>query len=596
MTYEHTWRKLAAAALLISAAAARVCGDVVEEANRALEAEDYRTAAALAGDELKVNPGNEEVYIILAEAQEALGEKEQAAETWESLKKITRVRDRVQQARIGLLRTRGPEVPKHNPDQVWENDPYKVDIGEVDWERIAQEVRGMQVNYVNDTPPELVESPSFLIYAATRRMGEVATNLGEKYTQFLLDKYFYAGQEWALRLPIYIFKDHADYVRITGAPQNSGGGTMMNPQTGMPELIIMYMLDKDGNLDRDALEGTLPHELVHMVIHEWFGGATIPRWIDEGLARRMEQTRNHYVEAARIGREAMAGEYFRFRDLFAQEQYPERGDRTFRFYEQSATIVLFLLEQFGPESAIAFFESLKQGGTHDDAAAAAMGIPVEGAVDEFEKRWLDWIRDIYVRFDKRLSESDIAQGTVLDASAYTANFAELPTAENVSRWNPVRTDSMNAFRDIGGSHRHWRTEGDKLACHIDPSEIGTIVGVRTNDDAPMVLKCTVRATSASVDTPTPFGVTMLDHRSDDTGLEVRGVLEDRRPHEVLCVVSDEIALYIDGECVGRSPALRDLGEDLDWPLGFVGYGPIEISNVQTAMIGKFMPLAAKGTP
>ena len=435
--------------------------------------------------------------------------------------------------------------------------------------------------------------------AFAERMAEVATHLCEKYTEFLMNKYFYADQEWALRVPIVIYKDHQDYVSVGHNPEQSAGVTYSDTKTGVPVLIALYMLDNDGNLDHDALEGTLPHELTHMVLHEWFGGAAdIPRWIDEGLARRMEQTRNHYQEAAKIGRDAIAGEYFRFRDLFAQEQYPARGDRTFRFYEQSATIVLFLLEKFGPEAAVAFFETLKEGGTHDQAAAAAMGIGEEGAVDELEKRWVDWTREIYLRFADQLNEGEIAEGTTLDSSVSLVSFDELQTVDKIARWNSVHTDSMNAFKDIGGSHRNWKTVGDKLVCAIDHSSIGSMVGIRTNDDVPMVLTCNVRAPSASVDMPTPFGLALLDYRSDDTGLHVSVVLDDRRTHEVKCVVSDEIALYVDGRCTGRAPAVRDLTEDIDWPLAFVGYGPVEVWDVKTAMIEDFVPMAqaSKTTP
>lgn len=570
----------------------------VAEARRALQAKDYKTAATLAADEIKANPGNEEAYIALAEAQEALAQKSEAAATWEKLKKITRVRERVQQARLGLLRTRGAESPDFKPGEAWTSDPYKVDVGNIPWDRLAQEVAGAQVQYQNESPPFRKESPYFELYACTERMAEVATQLCERYTQFLMQKYFYADQEWAIRIPILIYKDHQDYVSMGKGSEQSAGYTRSDA-TGMPVLIVMYMLDSSGNLDRDSIEGTLPHELTHMVLHEWFGGqADIPRWIDEGLARRMEQSRDHYAEAAKIGRDAIAGEYFRFRDLFAQEQYPSRGDRTFRFYEQSATIVLFLLDSFGPESAVAFFETLKEGGTHDQAAAAAMGIAEEGAVDELEKRWVDWARKVYVRFADRLDEGEIAQGTAVDDPGLLASFDELATAAKVGKWNSIRTDSMNAFKDIGGSHRNWKTEGDKLVCSIEQSDIGSLVGIRTNDDVPMILKFTVRAPSGSVDTPTLFGISLLDYRSDDTGLHVSVPLEDGRRHDIQCVVADEIALYVDGVCTGRAPAVRDLSEDLDWPLAFVGYGPVEITDVQTATIEEFVPIAEapKQTP
>lgn len=567
--------------------------DVVAEARRAFDAADYRTAKALASDEIKNNPGHEEAYVVLGETLEKLGDKDGAIKVWENLKKISRVRERVQKARMGLLRTRGPEVPTHNPGDVWENDPYKVDVGEIPWDRLKQDAEGADIQYKDELPPFPTITSHFQLLTCTESMGEAATQLCESYMNFLLQKYFNAGQEWALRVPILIFKNHEDYVNVGKYPDASAGVTYSDRQTGVPVLIALYMLDENGNFDHDSLEGTLPHEITHMVINEWFGGTRVPRWINEGLARRMEQTRNHYEEAAKVGRDAVAGEYYRFRDLFAQKEYPHRGDRTWRFYEQSATIVLFLLEQFGPDAAVAFFESLKEGGTHDEAAAAALGIAPEGAVDEFERRWVDWVRGIYSRFGDRLDNAEIVQATALDDTTSTESFDEAQSVDKISDWHTVRTDKIDAFKEIGGSHRHWKCEGDKLVCDMKPSTIGSLVGVRSDDEVPLVLTCTVRATDASVDKPTPFGISMLDHRADDTGIQVRAVFDDRRPHEIKCVVSDEIALYVDGNCTGRYPALREIDEDIDWPLAFVAFGPLEISDVRTGMLHEFLPLVAK---
>ena len=47
----------------------------------------------------------------------------------------------------------------------------------------------------------------------------------------------------------------------------------------------------------------MPHEITHMVTHEFFGAQNLPRWLDEGMSRRSEQTRKHYEEASKTGRE-----------------------------------------------------------------------------------------------------------------------------------------------------------------------------------------------------------------------------------------------------------------------------------------------------
>lgn len=567
------------------------------EAQATFERGDHATAISLAREEVKLNPGHEEAYLILAQALEAKGDKAGAAEAWGQLRVITRVPERIQQARLGLLRTKGPDVPKFTGEGVWEDDPYKVDIGEVPWDRLKAEVDGVQVQYVNEMPPVAHESNFFVVLACTQRAAEVITHLCEKYTNFLLQKYFHAGQEWALRIPIIVFKNHEDYVNVGKLPAQSAGLTRSDAKTGVPIMIALYMLDEDGKLDHEALEGTLPHELTHMVIHEWFGGQDVPRWIDEGLARRMEQTRKHYEEAAKVGRDAVAGEFYQFRALFEQEQYPARGDRVWRFYEQSATIVLFLLEQYGPESAVAFFETLRQGKSHDDAVAAALGISPEVAVDEFERRWVDWIRKVYVARRQKIDGDAKAEGKAIENVA-VATFDELASAAASKKWTPVKSDDMKAFRDIGGSLEDWKSEGGKLVFAEEGRAIGSMLAMRFDVEPPFAFKCKVRATKASFEKPARLGLTMLDHRADDTGIQVIAPLEDKRPRDLVCVVTDEIALYLDGLCVGRAPAFdrAELNEDIDWPLALVGYDAVEVSDIQVTLIEKFEPLKPPAQP
>ncbi len=555
---------------------------------------DYKSVVNELAKEIKSNPGHEEAYVLLAEAYEKLEKKEQAAKIWTDLKTITRDPERTQLARLGLLRINGPQKPELDEDNTWENDPYKVDVGRIDWKRLENEVDEVKpAGGQGVLPPVLLESPFFKMYAPTGRAAYVANQLAEKYTEFLLDKYFHGGQEWALRIPIYVFKDSKDYVSYNPSFEGSGGVTMSDSRTGVPIFIAMYMLDNEGKLDRESLEGTLPHELVHMVVNEWFGGTRVPRWINEGMARRMEQSRNHYKEAAKTGRDAAAGEYYRFRDLFAQKEYPHRGDRVWRFYEQSATMILFLLEQYGPDAAKAFFTALKQGKSHDEATAGALGLPEEIAVDEFERRWVEWARDLYVRYGDKIDEGETSVAKTLDEPLVQAKFSELPTVENAEDWTDIRTDSMDQFKDVGGSKRFWKVDGNKLVCSMKPSKIGTLLGIRLDEEPPMAIKFKLRAPDASYDAPLRFALGMLDHRGDDTGIEVGAVLSDRQQHSLTCVVTDEIALYVDGKCTGRFPSLRadQLNEDIDWPIALVAYGSVEVSDIKATRFEEFLLVA-----
>jgi hypothetical protein len=425
----------------------------------------------------------------------------------------------------------------------------------------------------------------------TEEAAEAGSKLCETYLKFLLERYL-DNTGWALRIPILIFKDHSDYVSMGGNPDSSAGVTKSD-MMGRPTQIAIYMLDDQGNLDPESLEGVLPHELTHMVVHEFFGAGRLPRWIDEGMARRMEQTRNDYEEAAKLGRDAVAGEYFRFRDLFELQNYPEGHFRNMRFYEQSATIVLFILEQ-GPEALMTFLQTLKDGGTYDEAISSVFNdIPVEHATEEFEKRWLEWM---YERYAKNMSDADKGEeveATAVDtASVVPLDFDEMATADKVTDWTTIPTDSIDRFKGIGDSRKDWRTEGDRLVCDIGDRKVGTALAVRMDEEPPMVLRFTARWRGTGGSSRGLLGVGMLDHRGDDTGIQVMVPLTDTRPIPITVVISEDIAVYRNGECTGRYPALRTdlLDEDIDYPLSIVAYSPVEVYDMKAGMIETFEPV------
>jgi len=566
-------------AMTVSASAA-----VIDEARKSYESGDYATAKALLTREIEKNPGFEEAYELLALTCEALDENEQAADTWRQLKTISQDEERIKKARLGLLRARGPFRPE-TPDDEWSEDPFKVDVGRVDW-RGLEEIEDS--NYRGIVPPLCDESRHFVVCACNSRMVEVGMYLSEKYLEFLLDK-FLDGRAWALRVPVLIYKDHNDYVNVGKNPSSSAGVTFSD-HLGKSRRVALYMLD-DGELDRDSIEGTLPHELTHVVINEFFGAQETPRWLHEAIARRLEQTRDHYAEAAKTGRDALAGEYYRFRDLFSAENYPNGSFRTWRFYEQSATIVLFLLEH-GPESMLAFLEALKDQKGHDAAAAAALGIPEEGAVEELEARWVEWMKNLYIRYLGDEETEGLVEASPVDLSTLTEPFDELMTADHVSNWTEISTDTMDKFKGIGHSREDWEVDRGRLVCDVRGRASGSALAVRADEEPPMVFEFKLRATESPGWDGTIFGVSMLDHRGDDTGIQVMAPLADKRVHNVRCVVGEDISLYLDDKRVGRAPAIRaeDINEDIDHPLALVAYSPVEVWDIRAGLIEEFVYL------
>lgn len=572
-------------AMLVCCLSAVTLANVIDEANKSFVDGDYATVKALMMREVEANPGHEEAYILLAKAHEKLGEKQEAAAAWSALKRISNLEDRVRMARLGILRNRGlykPDKPKSD----WKEDPFKVDLGSVDW-------RGLGVvensTYDGITPPLWAEGTHFVVFTCNQRLADVVLDLTEQYLEFLTEK-FLDGRGWAARIPILIYKDHSDYVSVGKNMEWSGGVTIGDRHGfGGTERVALYALNRSGEFDKNMFLDTLPHELTHVVINEFFGSQGVPRWLNEALARRLEQERDHYMEAAKVGRGVLAGEYFRLRDLFAAKAYPDGDSKLLLFYEQSATVVLFLLEQ-GPDAMLAFLEALRDGKGHDAAVAAALGIDEEGAIEVLETRWVEWSKNLYAQYLNDQENADTIEAEPLSGDAITTPFDGLATVESVSSWTDVPTTTLDGFRGLGDSRKEWSIADNRLRCSVMGRADGSILGIRTDDEPPMVLELRIRATENPPSKGALFGIAMLDHRGDDTGIQVMVRLRDKRGHKLTCVVADDITVYLDEERMGQARALRSdlIDEDIYHPLGLVAYHPVEIWNIRTGLIQEFV--------
>jgi hypothetical protein len=327
----------------------------------------------------------------------------------------------------------------------------------------------------------------------------------------------------------------------------------------------------------------------------------------EAVAGRFEQTRDHYGEAARLARFAVAGEFFRMRDLFEQEGYPS-GERIELFYEQAAAVVLFLFEA-GPIAMHAFLYELAEGNGHDAACAAALGIPEENAVDEFERRWMEWMKLRYVKdLDGKKDDTLSGEPAALTHPAFLPWVNELATVGGMSQWREIPLDSLEAFGSIHGQAgstnadaadptQSWTAAGGALRAKPPGGQTSVLLPVRMNERVPLALSCTVKSLAGPTDPKAVFGLSQLDYAMNDLRVEALAVLADNNEHQVTAILADDLAVYLDGKCTGRAAAVHhqhELAPDVDFPLALVAYGPVEIKNLKVARIEKFSdePLVA----
>lgn len=600
-----------------------------------LDQNKYKEAIDLLVKEADENPAHEAARVLLAETYEKADMPDKAGAAWRDLVALSRNDANLRKARRALARLRRVELDKQDLAETGKtdtsHDPFKLPMPEVDW-------KGLEViedsKYLppilppphnTEVPPLFYETQHFTVYSTNERLSKVIAERAEIYLDFMLRKLF-NNRSWAVRFPILVYSSAQDYQQH-GGPAGSGGVTF--PEiTGRTQAIVFFQLKPDfgrsgkssGGSSRAGggsgqevwkygIESVLPHELTHAVIIEFFGAQKTPQWLHEAVAGRFEQTRDHYGEAGRLARKVVAGEYFRLSDLFDQKGYPKRMAL---FYEQSAAVVLYLFEA-GPDAMYSFLSELAAGNSHDAACAAALGIPEKGAVEEFEKRWVDWMRRRYVKdLDITVDDTQTVSADKSTNAAFLPWVNELDTVESISSWRDIDLTSLKAFKDLAVTPRltglgadmpparskeEWSVKEGILRCDIAAGEVPSLLGVRMNETAPVAITAEVRYLGGPGDSGRLFGFTQLDADGNDTRVEALVTLRDNSPHKVVGIWSDDLAVYIDGVNTARYPAFRVGGnaQDIDFPLALVAFGPVEIQNLRVAPIKSFSekPVVAK---
>jgi hypothetical protein len=110
-----------------------------------------------------------------------------------------------------------------------------------------------------------------------------------------------------------------------------------------------------------------------------------------------------------------------------------------------------------------------------------------------------------------------------------------------------------------------------------------------NEAAPAIVQCTVKLTGSPASGKNLFGLAQLDAEGHDSRIEALAPLQDNAPHTITAIWGDDLALYVDGRCKGRYPALTVSGNerDIDFPLALVAYGPVEVQSLKIAPVTAF---------
>jgi len=178
--------------------------------------------------------------------------------------------------------------------------------------------------------------------------GEQASDLASDILETLEDAYVEVGSDLAyypdIRVPVLLYS-HRDFADVTHSPDWAGAvydGKIRLPLAGMREVTNRF-------------SAILYHEYMHVLVH-FMAGRNVPVWLNEGLAelsgRRIDSTPLTDLTAA-----SETGQLLEWHDL--EKPFSGLPDYLVPLaYEQSYSLVLFMVDSYGWHNMVELLESL----------------------------------------------------------------------------------------------------------------------------------------------------------------------------------------------------------------------------------------------
>jgi len=187
---------------------------------------------------------------------------------------------------------------------------------------------------------------------------------------------------WDDRTQIYLYPDQASFVEGTGQPTWSTGFSDRDPFLFESRVIATF------NQEREFFDGLLPHEISHLVLHDYISEKRIPIWFDEGIAQLFEHHKS--AQARRIMRALVKRrKYIPLRQLMDLDIRSETDrKRVTIFYAQSLSIVEFLIDHYGQDAFRRLCRSMRDGDNFETALRKATSNQLL-SLEALEQKWFN---------------------------------------------------------------------------------------------------------------------------------------------------------------------------------------------------------------
>ncbi|MFH1281933.1 MAG: peptidase MA family metallohydrolase [Candidatus Omnitrophota bacterium] len=224
------------------------------------------------------------------------------------------------------------------------------------------------------------KSQHFIIYYQEDTTGFVRELIhrSENYYNSIVDELGFRRFDfwsWDNRAKIYLYKSSSEYHKDT--QRMAWSGAMVSVKTRTIKTFIGQ---------NNFFDSILPHELTHIIFREFVGPKTeLPLWLDEGIACSQEKSSltNRLGMAKNLVNQ---NAYLQFDNLFQIRDSALIVPNT--FYAESASIIIFLMEEYGSEKFLDFCRKLRDA---EPWKKALLGVYHFFNFEEMERAWKSYI-------------------------------------------------------------------------------------------------------------------------------------------------------------------------------------------------------------
>jgi len=186
------------------------------------------------------------------------------------------------------------------------------------------------------------------------------------------------GFEIDFHSTVVLVADSSEFQRMTGSS--------MIVALAVPRRYTI-LIDRSRSVSHPhRLHALLKHELCHLLLHDRIPGGRLPRWLDEGVSQWVS---GGFAEVVLPRRGSVLDEAFlsgRIISLNALSRSFYADDRSVLLaYEQSLSLVQFIVDRYGPEGILSILEGLARGESFEHALSEGLSLTTAS----LEEAWLE---------------------------------------------------------------------------------------------------------------------------------------------------------------------------------------------------------------